>query len=272
MMTSHADFNYVPRCLGKKAPRFDKRTLKLEHYLQSTKLPPTPASLSWSGAFTNWGMMKNDSVGDCTCAGAGHAIQIWTYNANYGQAVTIPDAEVLKAYTAITAEENNGQGYNPQTGANDNGCVEIDVLNYWRQTGIGGHKIDAYAFVNPFHPQMIREAIMLFGGVYIGLSLPITAQDQIDQGVPWSVPRTGPTGNAAPGSWGGHCVFIDSYDPKYLTCVTWGALQKMTWNFWYCYCDEAYAIISKDFIEQSGKSPSGFDMAALTADLTAVTK
>ena len=31
------------------------------------------------------------------------------------------------------------------TGLNDNGAVILDVLNYWRKTGIGGHPISAYA-------------------------------------------------------------------------------------------------------------------------------
>jgi hypothetical protein len=43
----------------------------------------------------------------------------------------------------------------------------------------------------------------------------------------------------------------------------------MTWAFWEAYCDEAYAILSHDFLEKN-KTPDGFDLATLRADLKAL--
>ena len=40
----------------------------------------------------------------------------------------------------------------------------------------------------------------------------------------------------------------------------------MTWGFWGTYCDEAHALLSPNW-----HAPAGFDMAALQADLAAVT-
>jgi hypothetical protein len=37
----------------------------------------------------------------------------------------------------------------------------------------------------------------------------------------------------------------------------------MTWSFFQRYCDEVYAIVSKDWIEASGKTPLGMDLAQL---------
>jgi hypothetical protein len=48
--------------------------------------------------------------------------------------------------------------------------------------------------------------------------------------------------------------------------VTWGALQTMTWSFWEAYCDEAYAILSNDYLTKEG-TPQGFSMQQLQADL-----
>jgi hypothetical protein len=48
--------------------------------------------------------------------------------------------------------------------------------------------------------------------------------------------------------------------------VTWGALQKMTWSFWEAYCEEAYAILSKDYLTGK-KTPQGFSTQQLQADL-----
>jgi hypothetical protein len=44
----------------------------------------------------------------------------------------------------------------------------------------------------------------------------------------------------------------------------------MTWSFWDRYCDEAYCIISTDFLD-GDRTPNGFDLAALRADLDLVT-
>jgi hypothetical protein len=84
---------------------------------------------------------------------------------------------------------------------------------------------------------------------------------------PWSVPPGGPTGDGKPGSWGGHAVPVVAYDTRGLTVVTWGALQVMTWSFWDTYCDEGYAIISKDYLTKKKDTPEGFNMQQLQADL-----
>jgi len=46
----------------------------------------------------------------------------------------------------------------------------------------------------------------------------------------------------------------------------------MSWQFYDAYMDEAFAVLSADWISAKvGKAPSGFNMAALQQDLTAVT-
>jgi hypothetical protein len=173
------------------------------------------------------------------------------------------DKQIVAAYSAIT-------GYNTKTGANDNGAQEIDVLNYWRQTGIAGHKIQAFVALEPANHTHIMDGTSIFGGCYIGLALPNTAKAQTQNHQPWSVTPAGTTGDGAPGSWGGHAVPVVAYDARSLTVVTWGALQTMTWGFWAAYCDEAYAILSPDFLEKKAGqtvAPSGFNLAQLLEDL-----
>jgi hypothetical protein len=165
------------------------------------------------------------------------------------------DADIITAYSAVS-------GYDPQTGANDNGAVEIDVLNYWRNTGIANRKIWAYASLEPRNHTHVKAGVYLFGGVYIGLALPLSAQNQSI----WSVTR-GP--DAQPGSWGGHAVPVVSYTAHTLTVVTWGQLQELTWEFLNKYCDESYAILSQDFIN-NGKAPNAIDWASLQSDLSKI--
>ncbi|HYM74562.1 MAG TPA: hypothetical protein VE377_01175 [Candidatus Dormibacteraeota bacterium] len=244
--------------LGKHVARHDPRTLLLASYI-TTALPPAPASFDLTGKIQNWGMMDNDQIGDCTCAAAGHLIMEWTANAGK-KMVTPTDKQIVAAYSAVT-------GYNPTTGANDNGAVEIDVLNYWRQTGIAGHKIGAYVALEPANHTHIMDSVYIFEGCYIGLQLPMSAQTQVQNHQPWSVPPGGTTGDGAKGSWGGHAVPVVAYDSRGVTVVTWGALQVMTWSFWEAYCEEAYAIISNDYLTKKKKTAEGFNLAQLQSDL-----
>ncbi len=248
--------------LGKQAPKLDKRTLKLEDYLQYGKLPPIPKGIDWGTPVTSWPMMKNDAVGDCTIAGAGHMVQTWTANAAKSP-IIIPDAQILAAYSAVG-------GYDPKDPSTDNGCVELDVLNYWRKTGIGGTKITAFAAVSPKRADLVKASIYLFGGLYLGVALPKSAQAQTDTGI-WSVPKNGLRGDGKPGTWGGHCVPIVAFNDKFLDVITWGLRVRMTWNFFYAYCDESYSIFSPNWLKDGHAAPNGVDYKSLLKDLKLVT-
>lgn len=41
----------------------------------------------------------------------------------------------------------------------------------------------------------------------------------------------------------------------------------MTWIFWDSYCDEAYAILSSDYVTEKKVTPPGFNLPQLQADL-----
>lgn len=255
-LTAVSGVDHSAMKLGKLPPVHDRRTLLMADYLDHAVLPPPPPAVNWAKKLTQIGMMGNDAAGDCTCAAAGHLRQAWT--ANNGHEVTPPDSAIIKAY------EDVGH-YIPGNESTDNGCVELDVLNYWRKTGIGGNKIFAYVALEPKNKLHVELAISLFGGCTIGLALPVSAQRQRV----WSV-TGGP--DALPGSWGGHEVAILGYDSFGLTCVTWGKLLVMTWNFFIKYCDEAYGVLSADWASPTGKpAPSGFTFAQLQSDLKQVT-
>jgi len=243
--------------LGKTPAVHDPRTLQLANYLKPAVLPPPPPQANWSTKVASWPMMMNNTIGDCTIAAAGHCIEEWT--TDVGDPVIVPDATIVAVYSAVS-------GYDPKTGQHDVGANELKVLNYWRQQGIGGHTIRAYAALEPGNLDHVRDAVFVFGNCYIGLALPLSAQTQEI----WSVPSGGTAGQGAPGSWGGHAVPAVAYDPQGLTVVTWGALKRMTWDFWSAYCDEAYALLSDDFLT-SDKTPAGIDLALLEQDLAAVT-
>jgi hypothetical protein len=243
------------RKLGRKAILTDSRTLRLSKYFTAT-LPPPPPSRDWTKGITSWGMLMNDTLGDCTCAGVGHAVQVWTANAS--TEATITDAEVLSIY-------ENWCGYNPANPATDQGGICLNVLKNWQQQGFSGHRLSAFATVLPANQAHVMQAVNLFGGVYIGLNVPQSVMNNADNnGVTW---HTGGDQTII----GGHCVFIAGYDPNGLTIISWGEVYKMTWAFWNAFVDEAYALISPDFIAASGDAPNGFSLTDLESDLVAVT-
>jgi hypothetical protein len=243
--------------LGAKKSLQDPRNLRLEKYISSA-LPAAPASVNFSGKVKKWGMMLNDKIGDCTVAAAGHQIQQWTANA--GKQKTVSDKAVLAVYEKVS-------GYRPGQPDTDGGADPLTVLKYWRKLGIGGHKIGAFAAVDYTNFDHIRTAVWLFGSAYLAIALPKSAQKQDV----WDVPAGGARGAGKRGSWGGHAVEIAGFGPQGVLVVTWGQLKWMTWDFLKAYGEEAFAVISRDFLK-NGKTPNnGLDLATLKADLKAVT-
>jgi hypothetical protein len=241
--------------LGKLPVRTDVRTLSFGRYVDPGRLPPPPDAFDETAGVESWPMYANDRIGDCTTAAAAHMIAAWTA-AGRGHAIELPERYVLDAFDHVKRMD-------PFRG--EEGAVELDVLRYWRKLGIGGHRIGAYARVAVHDEQLVQTAAWLFGGLYIGLQMPLTAH--VQPVWDWTGSLSGP---ALPGSWGGHAVDVVRYDRTGLTVVTWGRLQELTWSFWARYCDEAYCILSDDFLKQ-GNAPNGFDLAALEADLALVT-
>lgn len=247
--------------LGRLPARQDPRTLRFASFARGMAAPP--ATCNWTTHTPTWPVMLNDRIGDCTVAAAGHLVQEWTANALGTAGTVVSDADILAAYSAVS-------GYDPATGRGDNGAVMLDVLRYWSKSGIGGHKIHAYASVEPTNHVNVKQVAWAFGGSYIGLDLPVACQSLTDAGKPWDIPAgTRLTGQWAPGSWGGHAVPIVAYDATWLTVVTWGKLWSMSWRFFDAFCSEAWAVFSvADWLRATnGLAPSGFAHAELDAAL-----
>jgi hypothetical protein len=201
-------------------------------------------------------MLMNDKLGCCTIAAALHMSQAW--EANVGKQFVPTDAEVLAGYEAAC-------GYLPADPDNtDNGGVMLDVLNFWRKTGIGGKQILAFAKVDVTNAVEVKSAINIFGGINIGVGLPISAQGQ--QNI-WTV-VPGRKGQSY--SWGGHDVCVLDFDNKHLSFISWGRVMSMTWGFFRKYCDEGYAIATEEWLNESGCTPTGLKKDALLADVAAL--
>jgi hypothetical protein len=239
--------------LGKLAPKHDPRTFRLSAVLP--ELPTPPLARDWAAPLAFPGpSWRNTDLGDCTCAAIGNAVRVAT--ANHGAEVKLTDDAVLTAYSAVS-------GYDPRTGANDGGAAMLDVLNYWRKTGVGGHQIGGFVRLSPGE---VETAINLFGGVYVGAALPLKAQHQ----EVWTGGYDAHTPEDVPGSWGGHAMWLASYDHLGVELLTWGNRQRADWAWMSRYADELYAVFSADWVSGAAPAPNGFDTTRLHALLAAL--
>jgi hypothetical protein len=239
--------------LGKLDFAPGKLDLSLSDYLPV--LPTFPDQVHSGTSISDWTMMDNNVIGDCTCAGAGHAIMCWTNS--IGELFIPQESSIVQLYSSVT-------GYDPITRANDRGAVCTSILDYWRDNGIEGHKILAYVNLDYTNVSLVKSAIYLFELIYIGIRMPLSAQEQLGN---WTVTDPSLTGPSTPGSWGGHCVIVVGYDDEGLDLITWGERYRMTWEFFSTYVDEVYVILSQDFINNN-EAPNGFDLTQLQSDLT----
>ena len=214
-----------------------------------------PASVDWTPAVNGWGLYDNDQIGDCAVAAPANLARLWT--ANTGAQRDIPVDAVRAAYTSVA-------GFDPANPDSDKGCVISDVLKLWHAFGIGGDVTAGFAEVDHSSPYHMQLAIALMGGCIVGVNLPKAAQGAAS----WDTPAD-LTGINEPGSWGGHAVALVSYDSTGCTVVTWGGLLKATWGWLAAYCDEAWAVVSADWL-RDGHTPAGLDLPALLTDLRTI--
>ncbi len=243
--------------LGKTSRTIKRGTLQIENYLDFPTLEqnyPLPAKVDYLTKPGQFSIAGNSDYGDCVVAGAAHMIQVCTATA--GKMQTIPDKTVINTYFNLT-------------GGPDCGLNLMDFLKFWKDTGFPGHKIGAYAAVNPKNVKAVKYANYLFGGLYIGLELPRTAQIQDI----WQMTEHGMLVDGANrGSWGGHCVNGGYCDDSFIKVVTWGAVKAMTWDFLFNYCDEIYAIIMLEWFTAAHKTPHGIAWKDLLVDLGKVSR
>ncbi len=221
--------------------------------------PGCPSVIDWSRdvALGAWGVFLNDQLGDCTCAAVAHAIILWSATASPvgGAPCRWPNSrDVLALYEAVA-------GYVPGRSETDRGARCADVLAHWCQCGIGCDgamdRLAAYAVIDPRNHAHVRTALWALGAVYAGVLL---HEAQETEAV-WS--------DLSSPVMGGHCVLLVAADNDGLTCVTWGELRRMTWGWWDAAAEEAYALLSPNWLA-AGRAPQGFPAAALQAEMLAL--
>lgn len=253
--------SYPAPKLGKLPARRNAIRLKFAKYVDRSTLPKVPAQFGHEGLIgsTQWQMLGNDTLGDCVIAGAFHETMLW--NKIAGTNTPVSAAAAVAMYEKIA-------GYDPkQPKKTDKGTDMEAAARYRRQTGIVDaagkvHKVAAYLDLKKGDLSEHLLAAYLFGAVGIGIKFPGSAMDQFNAGQPWDVVK-GATLD------GGHYVPLVACREN-LEVVTWGRVQGMTTRFFAKYNDESVAYVSEEFLV-GGKSPEGFDIETLKADLAKIT-
>ncbi len=255
VLTEH-HHSHVGR-LGRLREKTDAKTLHLVEFLRPEELPAIPGTVDNTAKVKSpWGMLLNDELGDCVEAAAIH----------WRQAVSAMAGHEIPGTDALAEQVYEGAaGYKAGDPSTDQGTVELDMMNYWRHVGLDGDKIAGFVNVGLTLSQ-IKTAIFLFGGVIVGVNLPLTAESEFEEHKTWRIVER--KGNGAPGSWGGHGIPLLGYTSQHAKFPTWGETAEMTWGFWNTYGAEAWAPLSPDWIDQgTKKAPNGLDFEALEARL-----
>jgi hypothetical protein len=251
--------------LGKKPPLryYSEIAVKANDFADG--VPNVPLISAW-GAGITFGMFLNDNLPDCTCAAVGHGEQI--HSARAGRPERATDAAIRDLFHRTGIEQHLGD---------NQGRYMEGVLRSLMVTGVrqdtadvdnpaGSYeRIKGYAAVDWHNLSQLRAFAYIFGGLYAGLALPLSAYYQYRDGKPWTISRE----NSVPGSWGGHAVWISAVNNVGPIIVTWGIRKQASWAWFAKYCDELYAVVTSDW-SQNPMSPSGFDSAGLLTVLASI--
>ena len=241
---------------GKLPPKRHPKTLRLSKYLDAGTLPPPEIVRGWEiqSGITDFGMLGNDSVGDCVIAAMLHYLMM--AKAIEGSPVTYTTEQALALYSAIT-------GYDPNDPSTDQGTVWTDALAYWQNTGVYGDKILGWAQVDYTDPVKLNQAIDIFGAALIGTAVTQSMEDQFGKGEPWNAPFSGEV-------LGGHGIPLTGFGREGRTLITWGKAQPSDLTMPTAVFDEAYVVITPSWLAKAEETPLGIDLEALQADLAAI--
>lgn len=247
----------------------DPRNLQWKNYADPNLLPaPDPLEDYVTGHEGAIKMNGNNVAGNCVIAAKYNQDGVMAENAG-NPCIYDPDA-AIKDYSAITGydptqTQSDGsnptdKGTDPQTAAKWYNALDPSDPRYIR----------AWVQIDPNNMTEVRQALKIFGGIWTAFALPLTAQDQLQAKEPWDYVKW-PTPRRIAGSLGGHMVgtqLIDARQPKITGKVnTWGMVYPFTQAFWNHYAIMGIVYITNYWISQNtGKTPSGFDLDGLLAD------
>jgi hypothetical protein len=265
MSTTH------PRKYGRRPPK-RARALQLGTFLTGI-VPAHPAAADYLARLgRGWQMLGNDIAGDCVAV-------TW---ANFRRLLTalLGGHEVYPTQDQVWAiYKTQNPGFDPNGSADTNGPgsshdqgMDIQTLLEYlvKHGGPDGVKALGFAQVNPTNTEEVKAGLAIFGGLWVGITVQESNQQQFAVGKPWDYSRTSP-------DEGGHSVLGGGYgaggagplsgDEKF---ITWADETSFTDAFWSHKVDEVYAVIWPEHLKDDAFL-AGVDMHAFAAAYTVIT-
>jgi hypothetical protein len=238
-------------------------------------LSRVPAIVNYFAPVAKWPILGNATLNDCSVAAAGDLNLAWNAELGHPQQ-TISTGIATSTYFSLTGGANSGLNdcsvaaagdlnlawnaelghpqqtistgiatstYFSLTGGANSGLNDSQLLSYWQRQGVGNTQIAAYGAINSQSIQTVKQAIRLFGGLYVTVGISSTTIAEWNAHQPFSIPAgQSPTVSTA------HVMTAVGYDANYVYGVSWGRLVKMTWGWWTAYAENAWAIIPEQFV------------------------
>lgn len=241
---------------GRKARTFDPRIPKMSTLRAGQTLPPLPASVNYAANMpTNLGAMLNDMIGDCVEAAVGHAIQVFTFNADGAANMVTPSDAAIELFY-----EQAGN-YVPGDPSTDNGTIVQVALTDWSNGTVDANQLAAFVEIDQMDMPNVQRSIWESGLVLIGLTVPAYLQNLEAPGSVWDLDPTADNTIVA-----GHAVIAVGYDASgNIPIQSWGYWYTMTPAFFAKFVDESYALANAAWIKATGLSPAGLTLAQIDA-------
>lgn len=170
-----------------------------------------------------------------------------------------PNSTILRLYEILG-------GYVPGDPTTDQGTILQDNLNFWRHNPIEGDELLAFGALRPgtwLRPERIN-ALRSVGPLYLGLQLPVSAEDQFPG--PWTFVPGSPLA-------GGHAVIqpAEAMGTNEVRMVSWMRLVHASTQFMLGTVVEAWVGINAASVERNQRTQYGMDMQGLNQALAALT-
>lgn len=243
--------------LGLRPHTPSERDIKLTSVYQAkTSLPST-----FGATGLEWGMLGNDTFGDCYWASAAHEVMAEATQAGRNpqfetENVLESYAKYLKLKSVSDLNEETDQGTDAREGAafrKENGVEDSHGH---------GHRIGAYTFVEERDYNLIKSAVYDFEGVTVCVELPESAEERFETGI-WDYVKGSPIA-------GGHAIAGVNVKDDELYIVSWGKEVKMTEAFIEHYLQTVVVYVSGSTLNGEGKTVEGLDIEALRSSLASL--
>ncbi|MCM3884170.1 hypothetical protein [Frankia sp. R82] len=254
-MTSAVGIHAHPTRKTGLRPPTRRAALRIGRYLTGV-VPAHPSAADHLGHL-EYGLYANDRYGDCGPTSVANLRRVVTAGLTGTMQAPSQD-DVFDLY-----RRSGNPGFDPATGADDNGVEMQTMLQAVQAGGIGGVQSLAFAQVDVGNDDELDAAISLFGGILWGVDLEVAQQAQTDAHPPvWDYRRSG--------EWGGHAVLAGAYRAGRDDVITWAERVSTTAAFRRRQLQEAWVVIWPEHLG-SAVFQAGVDLAALAADYQELT-